>query len=78
MTLIYINKKFPRTKQEYKSASDDNTDKLKEVMSKLTIASKEPEVADTKPRARGGFVQTSPNSWSYTDRQKKKVKTFKL
>lgn len=72
MTLIYINSRFPKTKKLYERAGDDNTEKLKEVMSKLTIASKEPEAPVSVPQPRAGG-----STWAYSDRRKK-AKTFKL
>jgi hypothetical protein len=40
MTLIFLNPKFPLTKKTYENAANENTKKLKEVMSKLTLQEK--------------------------------------
>lgn len=35
--MIYVNPRFPKTKRGYNKAANDNIDKLKSIMEKLTV-----------------------------------------
>lgn len=76
MTFIYINKKFPKGKKQYETVSEDNTEKLKEVMSKLTIT-KHPLEPEILTQAVAERKQGAKLDWAYSDK-KKKIKTFRL
>ena len=69
--MLYLNTKFPRTKKAYEKAVEDNPDKLKEIMTRLTIQEQQPE--PVLQRKVGGLPWLSEGRGS-----KKRAKTFRL
>ena len=69
--MIYINPRFPKTKKAYGQSSTDNVDRLKAIMSKLTIKAID-QTESTLSR------QKAPSEGYVSFIEKRKPKTFKL
>jgi len=69
--MIYINPRFPKTKKAYVKSANENVDRLKAVMSKLSI--------HTIDQHESTLIKPKPHSDGYISFiEKKKPKTFKL
>lgn len=73
--VLFLNTKFPRTEKKYAKEAEDNSDRLKDLMSKLLL--QEQAVAQpSKPVAPPKTGGTTKPAYSYAER--KKAKTFRL
>jgi hypothetical protein len=75
---MIINTRFPLTTSQYEQAQKKNTEKLKDVMSKLAVSEKERKPEFSNMTGKGNPFGTRELPVIYTNTRAKKPKTFKL